>query len=115
MESLFDDVSGGYVTQALLQSMQVNHVILILVTPTFIQIFVKLPCSCQARCPGNLECGFINKLTNIHTVILQRQRNHLQGASLRTSTKKCFHYEKEENVRQHRLAFHIALVPDPNA
>ena len=41
--------------------------ILILVTPTFIQVFVKLPCSCKARCPGDLVRGFINKLINIHT------------------------------------------------
>ena len=50
--------------------------ILILVTPTFIQVFIKLPCSCQVRCPVNLVRGFINKLINIHTEILQRQRNH---------------------------------------
>ena len=36
-------------------------------TPTFIQVFVKLPCLCQVRGSGYLVRGFIKKLINIHT------------------------------------------------
>ena len=51
--------------------------ILVLMTPTFIQVFVKLPCPCQARSSGYLVRGFIKKRINIHTVILQRQQESL--------------------------------------
>lgn len=39
---------------------------------TLFQVFVKLPCPCQVRCPGNPERGFMKKLINTHTVILQK-------------------------------------------
>ena len=52
--------------------------ILILMTPTFIQVFVKTSLSM----PGawlwiSGTCGFIKELINIHTVILQRQQESL--------------------------------------
>ena len=44
---------------------------------TFIQVFVKLPCPCQVRCPGNPERGFMKKLINTHTLILQKHEELL--------------------------------------
>ena len=38
-------------TQNMLKTL--NPSILILVTPTLFQVFVKLPCPCQVHCPGN--------------------------------------------------------------
>ena len=77
---------------------------------TLFQVFVKLPCPCQVRCPGNQKRGFMKKLINTHTVILQKQEElfarsavdknsipdkrealvvYRQSASLRVPKKDC--------------------------
>ena len=40
--------------------------ILILITPTLFQVFVKLPCPCQAHCPGNPVWCYVNIRVNIY-------------------------------------------------
>ena len=49
---------------------------------TLFQVFVKLPCPCQVRCPGNLERGFMKKLINTHTVILQKHEELLARSAI---------------------------------
>ena len=38
----------------------------ILITPTLFQVFVKLPCPCQVRCPGNPVWCYLNIHVNIY-------------------------------------------------
>ena len=54
----------------------------ILISPTLFQVFVKLPCPCQVRCPGNPGRGFMKKLINTHTVILQKQEELLARSAI---------------------------------
>ena len=49
---------------------------------SLLQVFVKLPCPCQVRCPGNPERGFMKKVINTHTVILQKQEELLARSAI---------------------------------
>ena len=77
----------------------------ILISPTFIPVFIKLPCPCQARCSGNLVRSFTKKLISIHTVILQRRLESLARNVIKktNSTKKMLSFqEEEENVLKYK-------------
>ena len=97
----------------------------ILITPTLFQVFVKLPCPCQARCPGNPESGFLKRLINTHTVILQKQEELLARSTIEKKILCRFDsppppsshaqlYDIREitchEYMQHGLAFHQVFV-----
>ena len=87
---------------------------------TLFQGFVKLPCPCQVRCPGNPERGFMKKLINNHTVILQKQeellaRSAIDKNSIPDKREALVAYRQSASLRvptgKKRLLENILVIP----